>query len=308
MKTIFADFNAMTEAEQVCLTTRGSQKEIDDRGIRVGDLVWLSDGELVVGAKVAVDPRNGIVGVPAWDTLINLQDADNADFSRSWATFQELSQSPQRSREDETRILQLLETIERKAPEAVRTVIPPGYLQFRRAGALGSLGHVELAFEEIEQSLLEAPNRHDYLSLYLELLRRSDLPRALREARRLAEDPTIGAMVLAAAINVFATYLDGLSDQEFEIPLGVIFDWIERFQHSPGIENIPVSLLSQVWFNRGMALLRRNRIDDARGSFRTILQINPGDREVQRAITLDRFDDEARQLAKEYRKPRVFAA
>ena len=55
MKTIFADFNAMTEAEQVCLTTRGSQKDIGERGIQVGDRVWLSDGELLVGAQVAID-------------------------------------------------------------------------------------------------------------------------------------------------------------------------------------------------------------------------------------------------------------
>jgi tetratricopeptide (TPR) repeat protein len=310
MKTIFADFNAMTESEQVCLTTRGSQHEIDARGIQEGDLVWLSDGELVVGAKVAVDPRYGVVGVPVWDTLINLEDAENADFSQAWSAFQRLSQSPTRTREDETRTLQLLETIERKAPQSVRAVIPAGYLHFRRAGALFLLGHVELGREENELALLENPNSAAYLSLHLELLRRSDLPKALQEAQRLADDPIIGARVLAAAINVFATYLDGFSNHEFEARVGMMLDWIERFQRLTGVENIPVSVRSQVWFNSGMALLRISKVDDARNSFSRILQLNPRDKKVQRAIELDRFDEEARQLAKEnqYRELPMFAA
>jgi hypothetical protein len=79
MKTIYADFNAMTETGQVCLSTRGSQKEIDEQGVQVGDRVWLSDGELVVGAEMVIDPRYGIVGVPDWDTMINLDDADKVD-------------------------------------------------------------------------------------------------------------------------------------------------------------------------------------------------------------------------------------
>ena len=308
MKTIFADFNAMTEAEQVCLTTRGSQEDIGDQSVQVGDCVWLSDGELVVGAQIAIDPRYGVVGVPAWDTLINLDDAEKADFSRCWLIFQQLSRSRSRSHEDETRILQLLETIERKAPQAAQALTLPGYFAFRRAGALWALGHVQLGLQEIEQALAENPDHHSYLSLYLELLRRSDLPRALQEARRLVNNPATGASVLAACINVLATYLDTLLDQEFAVQLPTMLDWIERFRRAAGIETTPIYLASQVWFNKGMALLRRNKIDDARHSFSMILQYNPKDEAVQQAIKLDRYDDIARRLAEAYRTPPQVAA
>jgi len=63
MKTMFADFNAMTEAGHVSLSTRGSQADIERTGARPGDWVWLSDGEVIFGAQLAIDDRYGLVGV-----------------------------------------------------------------------------------------------------------------------------------------------------------------------------------------------------------------------------------------------------
>ena len=74
MTTVFADFNAMTEAEHVRLNCRGSAEDLGRAGVRPGHSVWLSDGELVVGARVDVDPYYGLVGVPDWDTLVHLDD------------------------------------------------------------------------------------------------------------------------------------------------------------------------------------------------------------------------------------------
>ena len=74
MKTIYADYNATTEAGYVCLTTRGSQEDILRLSLRPGDWVWLSDTEIVVGAQLAIDDRYGLVGVPDWDTLAHLDD------------------------------------------------------------------------------------------------------------------------------------------------------------------------------------------------------------------------------------------
>ena len=37
MKTIFADYNAMTEARHICLTTRGSREDLQRLGIQPGD-------------------------------------------------------------------------------------------------------------------------------------------------------------------------------------------------------------------------------------------------------------------------------
>jgi len=57
-----------------------------------------------------------------------------------------------------------------------------------------------------------------------------------------------------------------------------------------------------------MALIRRNKIEDARNCFSVILQDNPKDEAVQQAIKLDRFDDIARRLAEAYRTPPPVAA
>ena len=35
-------------------------------------LDWLSDGEATFGARLAVDEKYGLVGVPDWDTVVNL--------------------------------------------------------------------------------------------------------------------------------------------------------------------------------------------------------------------------------------------
>jgi hypothetical protein len=64
MKSISADYNAMTEAGHICLTTRGSQEDIRRIGIQPGDWTWLTDSELIIGARVSTDPDHGIVGVP----------------------------------------------------------------------------------------------------------------------------------------------------------------------------------------------------------------------------------------------------
>ena len=82
MKTIFADFNAMTEGGHVSLTTVGSQEDIAHAGLRPGDWAWLSDGELIVGAQLAIDDRHGLVGVADWDTLVHLDDEGADDFDR----------------------------------------------------------------------------------------------------------------------------------------------------------------------------------------------------------------------------------
>jgi len=48
-----------------------------------GDWAWLSDGELVGGAQLAIDDRYGLVGVLDWDTLAHLDDEDAEDIDRT---------------------------------------------------------------------------------------------------------------------------------------------------------------------------------------------------------------------------------
>src|SRR4051812_22641193 len=122
MATVFGDFNAMTEAGHVRLNCRGSLDDLQRAGVRPGDAVWLSDGEVVVGARVDVDPHYGLVGVPDWDTLVHRDEKSARALPRLWAELQSLlqKQRPGQSVEQEERIFRLLTILEATAPLETR--------------------------------------------------------------------------------------------------------------------------------------------------------------------------------------------
>ena len=105
MKTISADYNAMTEAGHVRLTLPCSQEDILKLCLRSGDWAWLSDSEVMVGAQLAIDDRYGLVGVPDWDTLVHLDEEGAADSGRVAAELTPLLSTEPLSSEDEPRIL-----------------------------------------------------------------------------------------------------------------------------------------------------------------------------------------------------------
>jgi hypothetical protein len=157
MKTISADYNAMTEAGYVCLTTRGSQEDILRLGLGPGDWAWLSDTEVMVGAQLAIDDRYGLVGVPDWDTLIHLDDEGADDFDRISAELNPLLAKEPPSSEDEPRILELLTQLEHAAPPQFRDE-SSGNLAFRRALALRQMGKPDLALLEMNEARQARPD------------------------------------------------------------------------------------------------------------------------------------------------------
>jgi hypothetical protein len=61
----------MTEAEHVCLTTRGSQEDIERAGLRPGDWTWLSDDLLrLEDLPSAVVEAEAIADAPAVPALV----------------------------------------------------------------------------------------------------------------------------------------------------------------------------------------------------------------------------------------------
>ena len=234
MRRIYADFNAMTEADGVRLTTRGSQEDLQRLGIQPGDWTWLTDSELIVGARVSTDPYYGVVGVPDWDTLVHLDDEEDRDPVRIQAELRDLLQRPARSVDDELRIFQLLTLFEEFSVPEARSTVRPGYFSFRRAGTLLQLGKPELALIEIEEARRVDPGQPNDDSLFLQILRRIDLDRATREAEEFAEGPATSAIVLAECVNVLSTHADDLPDDQFE-PVGRrMLDWSDRFEQAPG--------------------------------------------------------------------------
>ena len=147
MKTIYADYNAATEDGYLCLTTRGSQADVERAGVGPGDWVWLSDREVVVGARLQMDDRYGLVGVPDWDTMAHLDEDDVGDYEAALTELRRLFQKPARSSEEESRVLELLTIIEVIAPREVQAGNRPGYLPYRCAASLALIGKPELRCE-----------------------------------------------------------------------------------------------------------------------------------------------------------------
>jgi tetratricopeptide (TPR) repeat protein len=306
MKTIFADFNALTESEHVRLGSRASQDDIRRSGVRPGDWTWLSDGELQVGARLAEDPVYGLVGVPAWETMVHLQDEEGRDFG---ALFTELRSLSERSRNsaDESHLLQLIARLEATVPDNVRGRIEPGYFDFRRANALLELGRTELAFQAAEEALRAQPARDSYVFFYLEMLRRLDLDRALEEASRRADDPRSSATVIGACINILATHADRLAIPERSSACLGVLEWGSRFEQAPSRERVRASILSQVDVNVGLALLQLGRVSEAQLRFQEAHAADPRNPAMTEILALDTYDERARSIASRIRE-RALAA
>jgi len=313
MKTIYADFNAMTEAGHVSLTTVGSQAEIARAGLRPGDWAWLSDGELIVGAQLAIDDRHGLVGVTDWDTLVHLDDEGANDFnlvSRELAAL--LIEEPY-SKANEPRLFQLLAQLEHIAPHAGDVwPQPPG---FRRAVALRQMGKLRLALLEAKDARHAQPDNPMVVFLELDLLRLEDLPSAVKEAERIAEAPGAPALVLSGCINVLATQAEQTDADQFKPIAERVLALCRRLDQAPDRDQPGEPLLALAEFNRGLVHLRAGRISQAQSAFRRAQQIYPTGPMLDAIAALATYDLRAREIARGVRviaeqwlPPRTIAA
>jgi hypothetical protein len=297
MKMIYADYNAATEAGHLCLTTRGSREDVERAGVGPGDWVWLSDSEVIVGARLQLDHRYGLVGIPDWETIVHLDEDHVRDIEAVRTELQHLLQKPDRSAEEESRVLELLTILEITAPPEARTGVRPGYLPYRRAASLALLGKLELALREIEEARAIDPGHPNHQRLFLQIVRQTDLARAGREADALAGNPGISAGVLAECLNVLATQADDISDDQFEAVGRRILEWAEKFERAPGRERVSASTLALLQFNRGMTLLRLGRPEAAREALALACAIDPIFSDISEAAQLTAYDQHARNLA-----------
>ena len=300
MKTISADFNAMTEAGHVRLTLPCSQEDILRLGLRPGDWAWLSDSEVMVGAQLAIDDRYGLVGVPDWDTLVHLDDEGADDFDRIRAALTPLLAKEDRSSEDEPRILQLLTQREHAAPPHFSDA-PPEFRAFRRALALRQMGKLGLALVEMKEARQARPDDPMFVFVYLDLLRLEDLPSAVSEAQSIAESPDVAALVLSACINILAMRAEQVSDEQFDSIAQQVLAWCRRFDEAPGRDQVGPSLVAMSFFNRGLVLLRAGRISLARQAFENAQQHYPVGTMLEEVTGLQTYDRHAREVAQRVR-------
>ena len=204
-------------------------EDLQRLGIHVGEWAWLSDGELVVGAEVGEDSRYGVVGIPDWRTLVHLDEVQKQDFPRVRDELFRLTQVPNLSASDQWRLFQLLTVYESIAPSDALRQGRPGCFSFRRAATLLLLGQLPLAQVEIDEARRLDPGNANDDTLYLEILRRSDLPRVVREAHAMIADSNLAAGLLAECIHVLATHADMLEDGPFQAAADEILRLVHQF-------------------------------------------------------------------------------
>jgi tetratricopeptide (TPR) repeat protein len=313
MRTIYADYNARTEAGHVCLTTRGSQEEIRTRGLQSGDWAWLSDTEVIVGAQLAIDDRYGLVGVPDLDTIVHLDDEGADDYERVSAALNPLLTKEPPSSDDEPRIFELLTQLEYAAPPQIKEA-SQGTFPFRRALALRQMGKLGLALLEMEDARRIRPDDPWFIFVHLDLLRFEDLPTAVLEAEAIAESPNVSSLVLSACINILAVHAEQVAYDQFEPIAQRVLAWCERLDQAPDRDEAGPSLEALSYFNRGLILLRAGRISRARQAFERARQIYPEGPLLDEVTGLQTYDRHAREVAQRVRmiaeqlRPRPVAA
>ena len=307
MRIISADFNARTESGHLRLNSRGAQEDLRDQGVQVGDWMWLSDGELVIGAQLAFDDRYGIVGVPRWNTLVHLDD-ELGDFQSVRKQFFELLQYPHPDMAYVSRLFQLSTILEIMEPPSEKGQSSESYAT-RRVGALLLIDEPELALVDINEALAAQPGEPGVIYTYLETLKLVDLDRAASEAADRAQREDTPALVLAACINVESKAADRLSNEDFGAAGLRILSWINRFEGAFDPKSMPAPIRAQVLFNLGLTLLRLGRVEQARHALGLAHAIDPSEPAIDEALGLDSFNDRARDIAARLReKPPLIAA
>ena len=303
MKPIFADFNALTEAEHIRLTTRGSQDDLRSAGTQPGDWIWLSDGELEVGAQVATDPREILIGIPSWETLVDFESESHSNPASILSEFKKLLlHTPNRSRVDEHRLLTLLSVIERTP--SLRSAWQPGHLSYLRACRLLALGQLQLARCSIEEAIELDSSRSNYALIHLDILRRIDPHAALEQADRLVENGRADAKILATCMILASMYSDSLKDHELEPIRERLQNWLPRFEQAPDFDSVHAQLRASLWISLGLLTLRLGHVEQSHDYFQLARQLDPDDLDLQKAERLTTYNQDAKDFAERiHRRP-----
>ena len=74
MKPIPVDFNAALKSGALWLDFPDTRQALSVINAQPKDLVWMSDGDIPVEARLADDPSCGLFAVPRWKTLVRFDD------------------------------------------------------------------------------------------------------------------------------------------------------------------------------------------------------------------------------------------
>ncbi len=208
MRVVEADFNARTADDRVRLTTRCSQKSLDRLRVDVGDWVWLTDGEIRVGARI--ESKNGeAVARPAWETLEHLvSDSTGAPPPEVVeAGLRRLRRAFAADERDYRDVLRVLPAVQEHLPG-------PGRADYLRSRAAQAFGHPELALLAADEALAKEPGKPFLAHHRLMLLKEVDLERAVEEVETLAEQAPLPAILASACAGVLHDHRVTLHGEE----------------------------------------------------------------------------------------------
>ena len=309
MKIIPVDYNAASVSGSLWLDFADTKRALAAINAQAGDYVWVSDREILVGAQLEVDPEYGLVAVPRWRTVVHLDDYLDVDLPSFLTKLSEVLRRTDRTLDQEAEVFQLSTVFDHIAPPEIKRATQPGYLDFRSAGALRSLGEPQLGLTLLKQALIDRPTDPQFIYAYLNELSQIHPAQAEAESRSRLLDRYTHAVVQAACVNVLSAATERLNDIDFAATGPPLLDEINRFESAPGRDRVPAGVAALVEFNRGLLLLRLGRSAEARAAFDQAHEIDPGEPTIEAARTLRDFGETARTLAERYRgKPIQTAA
>jgi len=296
MNVIPVDYNAATPAGSLRLNFADAREALAAIGAQSGDWIWVSDGEVLVGAHLEHDSTYGLVAAPRWRTLVHLDDYDVSDISRFTEEFKLALRPTHVSIDEQERAFQMLMIwVNKMAPPVVRA---DNLVQDTRATAIAlyNMGEYGLVLTTIEQSG-PGPREFPYLIfLYLKALWQLDPDRAEVEARDRAASPDADALTLAACIDIGTAASELVHDSLIRPASDQVLEWVERFEQAPGRDQIHAIPLAQVHLNRGLILLRLGNWDEAAKAFQLAHAIDPIEPATAEALALVDYDETARRI------------
>jgi hypothetical protein len=190
--------------------------------------------------------------------------------------------------------------LEHAAPPQVREA-GTWTFSFRRALALREMGKLGLALIEAEEARQARPDDPEVAFVYLDLLRRENLPAAVVQAETMAESPDVPALILSACINILASQAEQAAGDQFEPIARRVLAWCQRLDQAPDLDQVGPSLVALSYFNRGFVLLRAARVSRARQAFERARQIYPAGPMLDEVSGLQTYDHHAREVARRVR-------
>jgi len=290
MTFIEVDFNARTEDDRVRLDTSGSKRSLLETSARVGDWVWLSDGEVRVGGLIE-ESHGRLVAKVAWETTEHIPTPEErGDSARVQAAVDELQVLMQQRDREHGRVLEVLPLAE--------TRLRPGRAEYIRSRVAQSFNRPHLALLAIDEALAKSPGEPGFIHQRLDLLKSLDLDRAFEEAKRFAEDANAAAVVLAACASVYSARAKHSSEEELVRLEHELLQFTDRFENVPDRAVVGPAVAVMVYLTRGFAFLHLGDRDQGLAEISRAIELDPSRAEAHAARGLETYpsDESVRDL------------